>query len=194
MSPRAKPVSTHVALLRGINVGGKNVIKMEALRRSFESMGFSSVRTLIASGNVVFDAPRAGSRMLEAAIEKVLSKDHRTQARVVVRSLAEYERMMRAIPARWGSDKTRRHYVMFLRDAIDRPSLLDELEVNPEVEEVRYVPGALLWSARLDGLGRSKMRKVMGKPIYQDMTVRNVNTTRKMHQVMAGGPGPRGMP
>ena len=184
MPTRRGTASAHVALLRGINVGGNNIIRMDALRESFAAMGFSSVRTLIASGNVVFRTSAADPRKLEAAIEKVLSRNHGYAAKVVVRSLAEYGRMMRAIPPRWGSDKSLRYYVIFLRHAIDRRSLLGELDVNEEVEEVRYVPGALLWSARIDALTRSKMRNVMGRPLYQDMTVRNLNTARKTFAMM----------
>jgi uncharacterized protein (DUF1697 family) len=184
MPARNKPGSACVALLRGINVGGANIIKMDALRRSFERMGFSSVRTLLASGNVVFCTADTDARKLEAEIERVLSGNHRYAAKVVVRTLGEYERMMRAMPPRWGSDKALRHYVLFLRHAIDRPSLLRELDVNEGIEELRYVPGALLWSARLDKLTASKMSKVIAKPIYQDMTVRNVNTTRKIYELL----------
>jgi uncharacterized protein (DUF1697 family) len=181
---REKTVGFFVALLRGINVGGANVLRMDALRKSFEAMGFESVRTLLASGNVVFCTPESDSRKLEAAIEKALSREHRYDGKVVVRSLAEYERMMRAMPARWGSEKGLRYYVLFLRQALDRPSLVGELEIRSGVEELRYVPGALLWSARLDQLTASKMSKVIAKPIYKDMTVRNLNTVRKIQELL----------
>jgi uncharacterized protein (DUF1697 family) len=184
MPARDKPGSACVALLRGINVGGANIIKMDALRESFESLGFSSVRTLLASGNVVFGTADPDARKLERGIEKVLSRNHRYAAKVVVRTFGEYDRMMRAMPPRWGSDKALRYYVIFLRHAIDRPSLLRELEVNEGIEELRYVPGALLWSARLDKLTASKMSRVIAKPIYQDMTVRNLNTARKIHELL----------
>lgn len=189
MPSRRQPRSTYVALLRGINVGGKNIITMDALRASFEALGYSSVRTLIASGNVVFEAGPGSSRRLEQQLERALAADHRFDATVVVRSREEYERMMTAIPPRWGNDKTRRHYVMFLRRTIDRAALVAELGVNAEVEELRYVPGALLWSCRLDAVNRSKVRKVMARAIYRDMTVRNLNTTRKTWAVMQEGAG-----
>jgi uncharacterized protein (DUF1697 family) len=182
-SPKRSPTSC-VALLRGINVGGKNIIPMAALRGSFEQMGFSSVRTLIASGNVVFQAAERDPRRLERRLDDELSARHGYGAKVVVRTAGEYERMMRAMPEGWGSERGLRFYVLFLRAAIDRPSVLGELEVKEGIEELRYVPGALLWSARLDGLTQSKMRKVMTKAIYQDMTVRNVNTVRKLYDML----------
>ncbi len=184
MPSSKKSVLAHVALLRGINVGGKNVIAMDALRASFDAMGFRPVRTLIASGNVVFGAQRKGSRALEKKIESALEEAHRYPATVVVRSAEEYGRMMAAIPPKWGTDATRRHYVMFLRHAIDDRSILDEFEMSAAVEDVRYVPGALLWSARIDALARSKVRKLNAMPIYQQMTVRNWNTTAKIFELM----------
>jgi uncharacterized protein (DUF1697 family) len=186
MATSTKPLGSYVALLRGINVGGKNIIKMDALRAAFESLGLASVQTLLASGNVVFCAAKKSSRAFELAIEQLLAARFRYDAKVVVRSLGEYDRMMSAVPARWGSDPSQRYYVIFLRHEIDRPSLAAELEANPRMEEVRYVPGALLWSARITDLGQSRMRKILGKTIYQDMTVRNWSTTRKTHVAMQG--------
>ena len=64
----------YVALLRGINVGGRKVIKMDALARVFVSLGFKSVKTYIQSGNVIFDGPVTHSDVLVKKIEKKLHK------------------------------------------------------------------------------------------------------------------------
>ncbi|MBM4406965.1 MAG: DUF1697 domain-containing protein, partial [Chloroflexi bacterium] len=68
---------TCVALLRGINVGGNKVIKMADLAKAFTSLGFANVRTLLASGNVVFEASNAKaatSSVIEAALEKAFGR------------------------------------------------------------------------------------------------------------------------
>ena len=65
--------SRYVALLRGINVGGNNLIKMSELRSSFAGMGFNEVQTYIQSGNVVFSSKKMAKAKLEALIEKALS-------------------------------------------------------------------------------------------------------------------------
>ena len=65
-----------VALLRGVNVGGNNMISMSALKKSFESMGFASVVTYINSGNIIFKSKEADARKLEAKIEHMLSRDY----------------------------------------------------------------------------------------------------------------------
>ena len=90
--------ATYVALLRGINVGGSNVIPMSALVKTFERMGLDSVKTYIASGNVLFRTRVSEPRALEARIENALSKAHAYDARVVLRSHAEMARHVQDLP------------------------------------------------------------------------------------------------
>jgi uncharacterized protein (DUF1697 family) len=183
MDPSTKP-TTYVALLRGINVGGRNVIKMADLRATFEELGFSDVRTHIQSGNVVFRSSDADKLSPEAAIEEGLSRAHGYAAKIVLRTLAEYNEMLAAFPPAWGSDPTRKHNVIFLRASIDRESLIDDLEPRPGIEEVHYVRGALLWSADIATLTRSRMIKLAARAEYQEMTIRNLNTTTKLFALM----------
>ena len=80
-------MARYVALLRGINVGGKNAVPMPALKASFEDAGFREVRTYIQSGNVVFDAPSASQADLTRRIEGILRKAFaHYEASVVLRS------------------------------------------------------------------------------------------------------------
>src|SRR5690349_11738209 len=76
----------YVALLRGINVGGNNIIPMKALAKTFEKLGLASVRTYIASGNVLFETTEKDARKLEERIAAAVKKSHACAAKVVVRS------------------------------------------------------------------------------------------------------------
>lgn len=78
-------MTTYIAFLRGINVGGKKTIKMEDLVRVFASMGFRNVRTFIQSGKVIFDAPETGD-VLTRKIEKKLLKSFGYEVLVVLRT------------------------------------------------------------------------------------------------------------
>jgi uncharacterized protein (DUF1697 family) len=179
--------SIHVALLRGINVGGNNIIPMAALAKCFEAMKFSPVKTFIASGNVIFGAPKQELRKLEVKIEQALVKAFDYDAKVVVKSKAELDAILEGLPKDWRKPSdSMRYYVMFLRHAIDNKRVLDQLEPRPGVETLTYVPGALLWAAKQSELGKSTVaKKMMAKSIYQEMTVRNLNTTRKLGELMA---------
>jgi uncharacterized protein (DUF1697 family) len=173
-----------VALLRGVNVGGNNMISMSALKKSFETIGFTHVTTYINSGNIIFNAKNDDARKLERQIERMLAKDYQLNSKVVVRSLSEMEKLVQSLPRNWDGDSNWRYNVIFLRHTIDSEEILADLPANSELEEVVYRPGTLLWSAHVDQISRSKMVKLSSRKIYQDMTVRNLNTTKKLYELM----------
>jgi len=178
------PVTIFVALLRGINVGGKNMIRMSALKASFEGMGFKDVTTYINSGNIIFRTKESDARKLERDIERMLSSEYRLECKVVVRSFSEMAKLVEGLPDNWGGDERWKYDVMFLRHSIDGGNVLDGLRPKDGIEQVVYRPGALLWSALISDLARTAAHKLPGQKIFQDMTVRNLNTTRRLYEIM----------
>jgi uncharacterized protein (DUF1697 family) len=182
---KSKPrLHLFVALLRGVNVGGNNMISMSALKKSFEAIGFTHVSTYINSGNIIFNAKDDDARKLERQIERMLAKDYQLDSKVVVRSLSEMEKLVQGLPRNWDGDSNWRYNVIFLRHTIDSEEILAELPANDEIEEVVYRPGTVLWSAHVDRISKSKMVKLSSRKIFQDMTVRNLNTTKKLYELM----------
>jgi uncharacterized protein (DUF1697 family) len=173
-----------VALLRAINVGGNNIVSMKSLRESFERLGFDEVQTYINSGNVLFRARDGDARMLEDRIDRMLARRHGLKGKTVVRSHAEMARLVKTIVKEWKPDPEWRYNVIFLRHTLDPKSVLESLELKPEIERVVCCPGTLLWAARTSSLGRTAMLKLSSRPVYQEMTVRNVNTTKKILELM----------
>ena len=173
-----------VALLRGVNVGGNNMISMRSLKESFETIGFTNVSTYINSGNIIFQSNEDDPRKLEKKIEQMLSSDYQLDSKVVIRSLPEMEKLVNALPESWNKDSNWRYNVIFLRHSIDSEKILAELPDNSDIEEVLYRPGALLWSTQATEFNRSKIAKFLSRKIFQDMTVRNLNTTRKLYDLM----------
>jgi uncharacterized protein (DUF1697 family) len=178
------PGNVFVALLRGVNVGGKNMIRMGALKTSFEGMGFADVTTYINSGNIIFKAKEGDARKLESNIERMLSREYGLGCKVVVRSFPEMASLVEGLPEDWGGDGRWRYNVIFLRHSIDSPNVLGGLHPESGIEQVVYRPGTLLWSVRVSDLSRASMLKLPGQKVYQDMTVRNLNTTRKLYELM----------
>jgi len=176
-----------VALLRGVNVGGNNMISMSSLKKSFESMGFTDVVTYINSGNIIFKSKEADARKLESKLEKMLAKEYQLESRVVLRSLPEMEQIVEKLPENWTPDRDWRYNVIFLRHTIDSKEILRELELKKDIEEVVYCPGALFWSAQISELTRTNMLKLSSRKMYQDMTIRNQNTTKKLYELMKKG-------
>ena len=176
--------SVYVAFLRGINVGGNNMVSMKALKETFERAGFAEVSTYINSGNILFRSKATDARRLERKIDGLLQDGFGLTGKTVVRSQPEMEQLLKTIEKTWRPDPDWRYNVIFLRHAIDNPALVTQLAAKPDLERVVYCPGTLLWSARVDGLARSTMMKLSTRPLYQDMTVRNLNTTTRVLQLM----------
>lgn len=178
-------LSTYVALLRGINVGGNNVIPMKALSATFEKLKLANVKTYIASGNVLFQCEPVDSRKLEKKIEGALRRAHAYDARVVLKTKGELLSIVDAMPRAWRKqDPDVRYNVCFLRHEVDDPKILDELSPKKGIEQLSYAPGALFWSAHRDDLTRTAMVKLSSHRLYKDITVRNANTARKLAELV----------
>ena len=174
----------YVALLRGINVGGKNKIEMRKLKATFEAAGMSNVTTYINSGNVVFAANRRKPSTIASVLEKEIEKDLGLSIRVLIRDLPAIKKVIKALPAAWTNDAEMRCDVMFLWEGIDRKDILKELTIKPEIEDVIYVPGAVVWRVDRSNVGKSRLFKVIGTNLYRGMTIRNSNTVRKLAEMM----------
>ena len=148
-----------VALLRGINVGGNNIIPMKALAETFTRLGLASVKTYIASGNVLFHSPERNARALEKKLEKAIAKSHDCDVKVVVRTREELASLVDHLPPGWKRPdaKTKRYYVIFLRHSVDSEDVLERLPAKAGVEELVYRPGTLLWSANVADVTRSSV-------------------------------------
>ena len=179
-------MARYVALLRGINVGGKNMIKMPALKACFEAGGFVDVVTYIQSGNVLFRADRSGSAALEARIEAMLARTFTSyRASVMVRSHSQMRTVVEGAPSGFGTDPTAYRYdVVFLKAPLTPSSAIEQVPVKPEVDEIHAGRG-VLYMRRLESRAtQSRLNRIATLPIYQDMTIRNWNTTTKLLRML----------
>ncbi|HEX2160520.1 MAG TPA: DUF1697 domain-containing protein [Thermoleophilaceae bacterium] len=170
-----------VALLRGVNVGGKNRVEMARLRESFERLGFEDVRTYINSGNVIF---RYDGTADPETIERALAEEFGFEIRVTLRDKPSIDAVAAALPDDWVNDDTMKCDVMFLWDGVDSHAALEDLTVKPGIDEVKPVEGALIWRVDRPAVTRSGLMKVAGSDLYKSMTVRNCNTLRKLAALM----------
>ena len=176
----------YVALLRGINVGGKNLIGMPVLKRFFEAEGFEDVVTYIQSGNVVFssDEKRAG---LVARIESGLSMAFDYSASIVLRSRPELRGVRGGAPAGFGSQPTLYRYdVIFLKEPLTAAEALETVTVKAGVDQVAAGKGVLYFSRLISRSSESQLNRLVAMPVYKRMTIRNWNTTTRLLDLMEG--------
>ena len=181
----AAPRTRYVALLRGVNVGGKGIVSMAALAETFRDLGFEDVRTYLNSGNVIFSARPAPESKLSAKIERAIANDTRLPVSVLVLDDSAVRSIVAAIPKTWVTDASVRTDVLFLWPDVDEPAVLDRLQRNPDVDEVRYTKGAVIWRIDRANASRSRETRIVGTPLYKRMTIRNANTTRKLHELLS---------
>jgi len=166
----------YVAFLRGVNVGGVTV-KMADLKKLLEKEGFKDVKTLLASGNVVFDVPKGGARKIAQKIEKALEAKYKRTIRVIVRPISDLEMLAKSNPFK-GIEltKDKRFYVTFL----DKPPKSHVKSVD-FFEVVKASPFAVCTVLTItpDRASIDLMDSVT-KHYGKDITTRNWNTVEKI--------------
>ena len=186
MTARIASEATYLALLRGINVGGKNIIRMAELRRCFETQGFRDVVTYIQSGNVIFRAPDSTPAALTMRIEEMLASAFDYPGKVVLRSRRQMEAVVGGAPAGFGSQPDRHRYdAIFLRDTLTAQDAMGEVRVRPGVDRAWAGEGVLYFSRLIAQASRSYLSRLVSMPVYQEMTIRNWNTTTRLLQLMS---------
>lgn len=176
--------TTYVAFLRGINVGGNNIIKMSLLRQAFEECGYTRVSTYIQSGNVLFEAVGQNPQSITKTIEAHLSKVFNYDSKIVLRSKKELKEIIEDIPSDWKTRKDIRCYVAFTKDPITAEEVQNAVRLREDIDFLKTGKGVVYMTTLLNGITKSGFSKLVGTPVYKYITIRNLNTTQKILEQM----------
>ncbi len=177
-------MSIYVAMLRGINVGGQRIVKMESLRASFEAWGFSRVRTYVQSGNVIFEVQKTSSKDLPKIITAKISKDFGFSILVILRTSDEIRKIVGGNP--FLDEKAVDHsklHITFLsalpaKDATER---IDALNARPDQF---HVGGREIYLYCPNGYGRTKLSNTaLEKALSVGATTRNWKTASTLARI-----------
>ncbi len=173
----------YLTLLRGINVGGKKLVKMAELRAACEAIGHADVATYINSGNVLFRAPRRPRAEMAAELEAELSERLGTELKVVVLTEPELRAVVEGAPAGFGAE-THRCDVIFLRRPLTVKKAIGLVETREGVDQAWAGKGVLYFSRLAAKASGSRLSRIVTLAEYQDMTIRNWRTTTKLLALM----------
>ncbi len=176
-------MQTYIALLRGINVGGKNKVSMALLKTAFEELGFTEVRTYINSGNVIFKSEPSDKIELINLCEKVIAKHFGLAIPVCIISAAELADALSHSPDWWDTDCDVEmiHQAIFLIPPMTAAEAIKAVgEVNDITEKVSHHQNVIFWSAAKATFGKTRWSKISGKSVYNKVTIRNANTSKKL--------------
>ena len=175
-------MTRYVVLLRGINVGGKNIVPMARLRELLEQLGYADVVTFIASGNVILSSDRTPpeiKREIEAALPRAF-RLHSELVSVLVLTRAELQGVVDGKPDGFGEQPETYHSDAIFLMGIDAASAMEAFDPRPGVDTV-WPGDGVIYSQRLSAeRTKSRLSKVMSSPLYRSMTIRNWATTSKL--------------
>jgi len=170
-----------IVLLRGINVGGKNIIAMPKLKSVFEKAGFQNVVTYINSGNILFES-RLDEAAIKATCEKAIAGEFGLDIPVCVISAADLTDALANAPNWWNTVSDARHDLFFVIPPMTTKEICEHIgNVKETYEKVAYSGRVIFWSAPLVTFSRTRWSKISkDKTMYRSITVRNANTALKL--------------
>lgn len=169
-----------ISMLRGVNVGGHNMIKMDALRALYESLKFEHVQTYVQSGNVVFTTKEKNLSTLAASIESAIEKKYGFRPAVILRTGAEMKDVIARNPfAKRRDVEPAKLAVIFFAEELsaEQRKQVEAIKVGPE--ESKAFPREL-YIYFPDGIGRSKLPAAMDRVMKKTGTARNWNSVTKL--------------
>ncbi len=172
----------YVAFLRGINVGGRKPLKMDELKSGLAAMNFQNIKTVLASGNVLFDAPKYTVVALGRAIESKVSEllDH--DVSVIVRTVAEIKALADLEPFRWVKmTPSTRLYVTFLAEKSETPAVIPADLVSKNLKILNVTPSEVCSVVTITSTQKSlNAMTVIEKQFGEKVTTRSWSTIEKI--------------
>lgn len=179
--------SLYVAFLRGINVGGNTLISMADLKRAFESLGFKNVKTVLASGNVVFEAPKSDIASLTRKIEQKLESQFGSAITVMVRTGEDIQALIDLAPFKKVevTPDIRLHVSFLPHDAEHRLKVSQRLKETP-YDVLRATPAELCSVVDITlKQDTTDLMKVLEKEFGKKITTRTWNTVERIGKLLA---------
>lgn len=181
-----KVMNSFAILIRGINVGGKNLVPMARLKQCLADLGFADVTTLIASGNVVLRSEKRADE-IQAQIEAALPANFKLDSeivRVLVLSRNQLQGVVENKPRGFGEQPDKYHSDAIFLIGIDAIQAMAVFDPKEGVDTV-WPGNGVIYSQRLSALRtKSRLSRIIGTSAYQAMTIRNWNTTTKLLELL----------
>ncbi len=173
----------YVAFLRGVNVGGKSLIKMTALRKAVEEFGFRNVSTYLQSGNIIFESDLR-TEDIASRLKSALTKSFGIEREIVLKAKEELDVILRKIPEEWVEEDDLRRYLAFAVEPKTADDVMKEIKPKRDVDFVKGWDGVIYMSTKMSGISRTGFSRLACKEIYNYITIRSYSTIQKIQGLM----------
>ncbi|MCA9338512.1 DUF1697 domain-containing protein [Candidatus Saccharibacteria bacterium] len=178
----------YVALLRGVNVGGKNRVPNHDFKQVLKGLGLRDVTIYINSGNAVFTSDSAVS---SSTVQSAMESHFGFAIPTLVVPGDKIQAIAAAIPPSWTNDPPKpdksgqKSDVLYLFDDINTPDTLATIGHKPEIETMVYIDGAIIVNISRANQSRGTLLKIAGSALYKSMTIRNIKTAKKLAELVS---------
>jgi uncharacterized protein (DUF1697 family) len=179
-------MKTYIALFRGINVGGKNILPMKELVRDLKKFDFQNVQTYIQSGNVIFQSKHKISKDLPARIAAAIEASHGFRPHILLIDSKTFRAAAEANPFVQAESEPKTLHLCFLESKPVRPDFNKLDELKSKTEKYKLIDSVFYLHAP-DGIGRSKLAAAVEKNLGVTATGRNWNTVQKLVSIIESG-------
>ena len=174
----------YIALLRGVNVGGKNKISMPLLKAAFIERGFFDVVTYLNTGNIIFTSEIQDAMLLQKQCQQIIKDVFHVDLAIAVISAYDLSEALLHAPNWWDNDTESKHNAIFAIAPASVESIIKEIgETKPDYEQVFHYGTIIFWSAPLKTFSRTRWSRIASTSAYNTITIRNANTTKKLLQL-----------
>ena len=176
-------MKTYIALLRGINISGKNKISMSELKTGLAELGFAEIATYLNSGNVIFSSATDDKNILSDKIKSMIKERFELEIPVFIILQEELEELLKNAPDWWGEDKKEIYdNIIFMMSPLSYEKLYDEIgSPKAEYEKVHPYKNVVFWSfSRKDYQKTNWWSKTASAKVREKITIRTANTIRKI--------------
>ncbi len=177
----------YVALLRGINISGKNKVAMPLLKEAFEQAGFLEVSTYINSGNVLFSSDRTDKKEMCEQCATFIQERFEIDVPIVILSQKELQEAIMHAPLWWDKENEQEmvHQAIFLVENTSIEEVYAAVkEAKAQYEQVDHYGNVIFWSAFRATLSKTSWYKIASSSVNQKVTIRNANTAKKLVELL----------
>ena len=173
----------YIALLRGVNISGKNKVPMAELKKCFEALGFPEVKTWLNSGNVIFSSADGNVTALTDRAERMMQREFGLDIPVFIIPQEELADILRHAPEWWGTENKEIYDdLIFVLPPAAFPEVYHEIGAPKEgLEQIQEYGSAVFWSfSRKDYQKTNWWPKTASAAVGPKLTIRTANTVRKI--------------
>lgn len=171
----------YIALIRGVNVSGKNKLPMAKLKEAFLQNNFTEVKTYINSGNIIFSSEVKSEKLLQNSIAKLIKDHFQITTPVLVLSAQNYIAAVEEAPDWWNKEKDTLHQAIFIIPPHTTKEITSYIEkTQADIERVHLTEKVVFFSAPMKTYTKAKWYNISRTPAFHFVTIRNANTTLKL--------------